>query len=315
VTLADSALVESAGENLAPVLLQAKNMVTGDQLAGATYEIYSDFDPESYSGCAGDACGTSVASTMTSLDGMGHGQVPAGDTYLVVSRLIGFYNGYALSYVQSVGARVSVDMVAEMADKQERVVLRWDHDQDLDLWVFDAADTNVYVGWEMGETADERTASVLGGTVTLDVDNQGGLEGPETTQFNSMVSGVVQIWINHYDDAFSADQVAATPATVDIYCHSCLDDQGDTKQGLVTSITQEVGNVVAGTTWWKVSLSPTHELVRACPHTHSYSLSVKHQSERARTHTHTQMHKQKHTGWRVCGARLRSELQNAMASM
>ena len=280
VTLADSALVESAGENLAPVLLQAKNMVTGDQLAGATYEIYSDFDPESYSGCAGDACGTSVASTMTSLDGMGHGQVPAGDTYLVVSRLIGFYNGYALSYVQSVGARVSVDMVAEMADKQERVVLRWDHDQDLDLWVFDAADTNVYVGWEMGETADERTASVLGGTVTLDVDNQGGLEGPETTQFNSMVSGVVQIWINHYDDAFSADQVAATPATVDIYCHSCLDDQGDTKQGLVTSITQEVGNVVAGTTWWKVSLSPTHELVRACPHTHSYSLSVKNRAHK-----------------------------------
>lgn len=67
-----------------------------------------------------------------------------------------------------------------------------------------------------------------------------------------MVSGIVEIWINHYDDAFSTAEVAATPATVDVYCHSCLDEQGDPRQGLVMSVTQQVGNVVAGANWWKV---------------------------------------------------------------
>ena len=106
---------------------------------------------------------------MTSLDGIGHGQVSAGDTYLVASRLSGFYSGYDLLFVPSVVAPVSVDMVPEMAVEQERVVLRWGHNQDLDLWVFDAADRDVYVGWDM----DERSASMSGGTVTLDVDNWG----------------------------------------------------------------------------------------------------------------------------------------------
>lgn len=120
-------------------------------------------------GCAGDECGTLITAIMTSLDGIGHGQVSAGDTYLVASRLSGFYSGYALLFVPSVGAQVSVDMVPEMAVEQERVVLRWGHNQDLDLWVFDAADRDVYVGWDM----DERSASMSGGTVTLDVDNWG----------------------------------------------------------------------------------------------------------------------------------------------
>ena len=45
------------------------------------------------------------------------------------------------------GASVSIQMVEEMAVGQSRIVLRWGHSGDLDLWVWEKDDKNEKVGW------------------------------------------------------------------------------------------------------------------------------------------------------------------------
>ena len=121
--------------------------------------------------------------------------------------------------------------------------------QDLDLWVYDKADRSNKVGWNVAG----RSNSFAGGQIILDVDNWDGMEGPETTQFRNLASGTVEVWVNHYDDTFTQSLVASTPATVDIFCYRCLDDDNKVKVGFVRSVTQVSGDVPSGgRKGWKV---------------------------------------------------------------
>ncbi len=69
------------------------------------------------------------------------------------------------------------------------------------------------VGWVMDDPKSETFTD--GSVVTLDVDNYAGSDGPETTQFRNLKSGVVEVWINHYDDKFTQGQTTSYVATVD----------------------------------------------------------------------------------------------------
>ena len=143
---------------------------------------------------------------------------------------------------------MSSSLVEEMAPGQDRVVLHWAHSDDLDLWAYDADDLSKKVGWSRS------SSSFAGGTMSLDVDNGSGLYGPETTQFQSLSGANVMVWIHHYSGKFTYNQVQGYPASVDIFCHTCTDDSGDTKYGYVTTVTQNAADVPASPTvsWWKV---------------------------------------------------------------
>ena len=174
-----------------------------------------------------------------------------GHSFLFVASLSGYYTAYLPVYVDADGGGGSVffEMVEEMSTNQDRVVLSWDYGQDLDLWVYDKADRSNKVGWNVAGRSD----SFAGGDITLDVDNWDGMEGPETTQFRNLASGTVEVWVNHYDDTFTQSLVASTPATVDIFCYRCLDDDNEVKVGFVRSVTQAAGDVPSGgRNWWKV---------------------------------------------------------------
>ena len=128
-------------------------------------------------------------------------------------------------------------------------MLRWGHSEDLDLWVYDGEDRSRAVGWELDEP---RSLSMAGGVVTLDVDNYGGEEGPETTKLEGVSSGRLEVWVNHYSDVFTQEGVGASPATVEVYCHRCLDEEGVVREGLVASVRQRAADVTEGAAWWKV---------------------------------------------------------------
>jgi hypothetical protein len=64
-----------------------------------------------------------------------------------------------------------------MSSDQDRVVLRWGHTQDLDLWVYDKSDLKKKVGWDIAG----KSASFAGGNIALDVDVTSG-PGDDTIQ-------------------------------------------------------------------------------------------------------------------------------------
>jgi hypothetical protein len=90
-----------------------------------------------------------------------------------------------------------------------------------------------------------KTASFAGGTITLDVDITKG-PGVETTEFRSVNSGTMEVWVNHYSQAFTSTQVVNYPATVYVYCYVCLDDDSQQKEGNVRSVTQSSDDVPSG---------------------------------------------------------------------
>jgi len=117
--------------------------------------------------------------------------------------------------------------------------------------VYDKSDMTKSVGWNTDGDPNP-TASVSGGAITLDVDMTQG-PGVETTQFVGVDSGTIEVWVNHYDEAFTFAQVLDYPATVDVYCYQCLDDSNQDKAGYVKSVTQKASDVlVEGMNWWKV---------------------------------------------------------------
>ena len=231
---------------MAPVnlLWLAQDMLTKTQLPCVTHDIYSGYSNE-YAGCSGSDCGVLEASGQHSV-----ATVSPSKHYLLVLKSEGYYTGYFTVYVGEDGASGTFNMVKMMEENQDRVVLSWGHSQDLDLWVYSASDWGQSVGWN----TMSRSGSIAGGIVTLDVDNWDGTDGPETTQFMNLASGEVEVWINHYDADFTRDQVTQHPATVDIFCYKCLDDQEQETEGFVRSVTQNPGNVPSDgrSNWWKV---------------------------------------------------------------
>lgn len=214
-----------------------------------SYWIFSEF-PDDFAACLNmgqpdsGSCGHLVAFGSDT-----EATVFANSNYLIVISGVGYYTGYLLFDVGISAEAFSFGLVKNMQTNQDRVVLSWGHDQDLDLWVYDKGDREKQVGWSM----DPRSSSIAGGTVTLDIDNWSGLDGPETTKFESLSSGTVEVWVNHYDNRFTASQIRDAPAVVDIFCYRCLDDHNAVKVGFVTSVTQKPGDVpITGRNWWKV---------------------------------------------------------------
>ena len=224
------------------VSMTAKDMVSGTELTDVTYTFYSGY-PAPFVGCSGSFCGNRIATSSAASYVV---SVPADDHYLIVARLNGYYDAYYEVYADAGGSSVNIEMVQSMATNQDRVVLSWDFTDDLDLWVYDKADRSNSVGWS------GKTDSFAGGTITLDVDV---MEGPgvETTQFMNLASGSVEVWVNHYSGQFTQDLVSDTPATVDIFCYRCTDDNNQVKVGYVTSVTQNPATIPSGgRNWWKV---------------------------------------------------------------
>jgi len=59
---------------------------------------------------------------------------------------------------------------------------------------------------------DATSASMAGGTVILDVEHANGSEHPEITQPRVLSSGTAEVWVQTYDDVFTAEQVGLAPA-------------------------------------------------------------------------------------------------------
>jgi len=240
------AVFPGAGEVVA-VSMSAKNMITGQSISGASFEVYMNY-VEPYTGCIGTtgdsdfACGRLVA---TSNDGSPF-DIPKDEHYLVVGRINGYYTSYVKMFVSGAGMTFTSEFVQEMALDQNRVVLHWSHTQDLDLWAYNGYDLNKKVGWS------QSSATLAGGTVRLDVDNWSGLYGPETTQFQSLKDGVTMVWVHHYDTTYKNPQVQDYPASVYIFCYDCT-FEGAGKAGYVTTVTQRASDVpFPGVKWWKV---------------------------------------------------------------
>jgi hypothetical protein len=234
----------------AEIEFSAMDMLTSDEVDGVKYYIYTNaaLDGDSvwstYIGCfALSSCGTLVQGPIT----VRKTSLTADSYYLIVSEKSGYYYTYTIIFLKASGYNMHSQLVKEMKVGQDRVVLHWGHSQDLDLWVYDARDLNKKVGW------NRRTAKFAGGDITLDVDNWDGLEGPETTQFQSLTSGTVMVWIHHWSDKYTYDEVRDYPASVDIFCYLCQDDDGIAKAGYVTTLTQKTADVPRpGVSWWKV---------------------------------------------------------------
>jgi hypothetical protein len=123
-------------------------------------------------------------------------------------------------------------MVEQMAADQNRVVLRWGLTADLDLWSLNAANRG-----ERSFHGNLGTAQNWGfGAITLDEEVQSG-PGVETTQFQSLTNGNVEIWIDKVDSKWTSSMTSAFPASVDVYCHLCTYN-GRNYAGYVTTITQ-----------------------------------------------------------------------------
>jgi len=83
-------------------------------------------------------------------------------------------------------------------------VMLWDHEEDLDLWVYSPAQDKT-VGWVLDDPISEKfeDASVI----TLNVDNYASSDGPE----RQLSSGTLnQVWINRYDDKFTQGQTTSS---------------------------------------------------------------------------------------------------------
>jgi hypothetical protein len=101
-------------------------------------------------------------------------------------------------------------------------------------------------------------------------DSGDAMKGPavESTRFSNINSRTLEIWVNYYSGGtFSSAEVTDNPATVDVHCYQCLDDNYQQKTGYVTSVTQNVadlpadldssgsgsgsGSPAASIKWWK----------------------------------------------------------------
>ena len=221
------------------------DMVSGKTISDVTHEIYSAY-PDAFAGCKQTrSCGSLVVSVSDA-----KAILTAGKSYLIVASKSGYYNGYFTIDLGADDDELEVRLVKELSADQDRVVLRWGHTQDLDIWVYDKSDMKKSVGWDT--SGEPPSASFAGGTITLDVDVQEG-PGVETTQFMSVDSGTIEVWVNHYDEVFTSKQVLEHPATVDVYCYQCLDDSKQQKAGYVKSVTQNTADVPGdGRNWWNV---------------------------------------------------------------
>ena len=134
---------------------------------------------------------------------------PKDQNLLIVVTQNGYMPAYFPHYMAENHGDKVLHILPSLSFLQDRVVLRWQHMHDLDLWVFDGSNKALRVGWE------PTTAEFAGGTMRLDLDSYNGLDGPETIQFQSLASGVIEIWVHYYNFQFTKTQTAER-------LHACL---------------------------------------------------------------------------------------------
>jgi len=176
--------------------------------------------------------------------------LPSDSLYLVLTETAGFLPNLREVYVGMRAASAVSGMLPVLLTGQNRIVLRWGHTGDLDVWAVDVADPNNRVGWTL------RSASFGSGDISLDRDVRVG-PGSETLQLAGLRARSVEIWVNHYGGASDVARVAEFPASVDVYCQDCsFQPAGGAlvqRSGYVTTLTQVAADITTPTyRWWKV---------------------------------------------------------------
>jgi uncharacterized protein YfaP (DUF2135 family) len=236
---------------------------------GAQYSIYklTTTNENSYYGCMLNfACGEAVKEGSLLTNGPTSVSVAAshGSRFFIVFT----YNGYNTFYYSidmfAAATSIPAHIVANLNNGEDRVLLRWNSSEDLDLWMFvrdppntdgSAGTLRGSVGWDFGK---ERLT--VGQTfLQYQKDSTDGIvHGPELAGMTGAAGGVYEVWVNLFSEAkdnknFTREMVQMYPASVDVYCYLCHSG-GVVRSGGVGSFMQDWTTVPAGSgiKWWKV---------------------------------------------------------------
>ena len=248
-----------SNSRMTPFNLQANDLLDSSiQLKDVTVAIFSEY-PTDYQSCEeSSTCGTRVLNPWNPRITSGRSPlyVPLDVPILVVVTMDGYFTSYITLNVVEAGALVETNMLRTMAVGQNRITLDWEHSGDLDLWIdamWGSGDWD-YIGWQTPDkSADDGELT----KVNLDLDSTDGSEGPETTSLENILSGTYEVWINAYnisgEGKFTKDLVRSTPAIINVFCNSSLDDQGILRTGRLYTIIQSPDTIPSdGVSWWKV---------------------------------------------------------------
>jgi hypothetical protein len=149
----------SAPVSTTELSFSATNLQISLPMAGPlTYTVFagaSGFDACVSSGGlasgSGSACGTvqQICSLAAGALGPCMLTVTADSVYLVMRESAGFMPNFAEVYDGVQPLIVDSKMVPIMAPGQTRVLLRWPHVDDMDLWIIDSSNSNDRVGWSL----------------------------------------------------------------------------------------------------------------------------------------------------------------------
>ena len=239
---------------------------------GAQYSIYmittgATGNENSFWGCMlNEACGEAVAQGNLLTSGATYVSVDAsyGSRFFIVFTYSG-YNAFYYS-IDMFNAAVSIPahIIANLNNGEDRIMLRWNSSEDLDLWMFVRDPPNTdgsegtmrgAVGWDFG-----KKSLTVGQTVLqYQKDSMNGIvNGPEVAGMTGAAGGVYEVWVNLFSEPqdnknFTREMVQMYPASVDVYCYRCH-FKGVIQSGGVGSFTQDWTTVPegSGVKWWKV---------------------------------------------------------------
>jgi len=237
-------------------------------LIQATYNIYqlTDDNRNNYWGCLGAQCGTWVKSGSLGSSEATSVSVGAsyGNEFLVLVTSGGYINMYYTINMLLASEIITGQIIKTLSVNQDKMVLRWRSNQDLDLWVFvrnPPTSGGTVQGDLQGSVGPQYSKASLttGGTsINYLAGFDSGFDGPEITGMQNAAGGVFEVWVNLWSQynhlSFTRETVQTAPASVDIYCYQCHDANGGVKNGGVGSLTQDWNDVVDSSNyaWWKV---------------------------------------------------------------
>ena len=233
----------------------------------AQYVIYqlNDVNKDSYWGCRNNFnCGPQISTGYLLSSGPTTLTVDAsqGSRFFIIFSLNGYVDMYYSIDMFLASESIGSQMVSNLQVGGDRLLLRWNSEVDLDLWLFvrdppgqdgAAGALRGSVGWDYGKN----TLTVGQTTMEYLVDSENGLTGPEVTGLSNAAGGVYEVWVNIWseegDSVFTKEMVQLKPATVDVYCYQCHNSNGQMRNGGVGSFSQDWNTVPdPGMAWWKV---------------------------------------------------------------
>ena len=240
----------------ATLRLEARDAFTHAKLSGVTFRIYSNFG-SGWMGCSGRDCGTLVSYLYSDTSG-DVALVPGGQVYLIVAVANGYYSAWSTMFVGYSGSGSTVgmggayasfsSMISTLGANELRLVLRWPHGGDLDLWVMNNSDLTHNVG--AGRPRD----AFGSGHVSLDHTSSYGSAGPESTHIGFLkANATLGVWVHSYEHEFSLEMVRDFAASVDVYCSGCY-QQGQRRRamGWLSTVTQRTQFLPSPyVKWWR----------------------------------------------------------------